>query len=195
MTDMNSGSGPEFAREYVEHLITILRGLDYAAVGRVIDLFLEARTAGNTIFFLGNGGSAATVCHFANDFGFCASPEGHTPFRCLSLTANSAFITCLANDIGYDNIFSWQLRNLMRPGDVVVGNLSQRQLAERNQSSRIRRPKRRYTGGDRRFRRGKDERDRPACDPRGDRQRRIRARRGCPHGARPLDHEILVGHS
>ena len=75
-THTNSESGPEFAREYVERLIAILRGLDYAAVGRVIDLFLEARAAGNTIFFLGNGGSAATACHFANDFGFGASPEG-----------------------------------------------------------------------------------------------------------------------
>ncbi len=116
-----NGGGPEFARGYVERLMAILRGLDCTAIGRVIDLFLEVRSKGNTIFFLGNGGSAATACHFANDFGFGASPEGHTPFRCISLTSNSAFITCLANDIGYENIFSWQLRNLMRPGDVVVG--------------------------------------------------------------------------
>ncbi len=121
MTNTRLESGHEFAREYVERLIAILRGLDFGAVGRVIDLFLDVRAKGNTIYFLGNGGSAATACHFANDFGFCASPEGHTPFRCLSLTANSAFITCLANDIGYENIFSWQLRNLMKPGDVVVG--------------------------------------------------------------------------
>jgi D-sedoheptulose 7-phosphate isomerase len=121
MNNMNAESGPEFAREYVKRLIAILHGLDYGAVGRVIDLFLEVRARGNTIYFLGNGGSAATACHFANDFGFGASPEGHTPFRCLSLTSNSAFITCLANDIGYENIFSWQLRNLMKPGDVVVG--------------------------------------------------------------------------
>jgi D-sedoheptulose 7-phosphate isomerase len=121
MANTSFESVPEFAREYVERLIAILRGLDYRAVGRVIDLFLDVRSKGNTIYFLGNGGSAATACHFANDFGFCASPEGHTPFRCLSLTSNSAFITCLANDIGYENIFSWQLRTLMKPGDVVVG--------------------------------------------------------------------------
>jgi D-sedoheptulose 7-phosphate isomerase len=39
----------------------------------------------------------------------------------VSLTSNSAVLTCLANDIGYENVFVWQLRNLMRPGDVVVG--------------------------------------------------------------------------
>jgi D-sedoheptulose 7-phosphate isomerase len=110
MTDMNSGSGPEFAREYVEHLIAILRGLDFAAVGRVTDLFLEARSAGNTIFFLGNGGSAATACHFANDFRFCASPRAH-----LSLlgTANSALSHAWSTSVM--RTFSWQLRNLMRP--------------------------------------------------------------------------------
>jgi D-sedoheptulose 7-phosphate isomerase len=111
----------EFARRYVEHLIEVLGRLDCEAVSRVIQVFLEARSKGNTIFFFGNGGSAATACHFANDMGFCASPEGSLPFRALSLTANTSFVTCLANDIGYENVFSWQLRNLMRPGDVVVG--------------------------------------------------------------------------
>jgi D-sedoheptulose 7-phosphate isomerase len=110
-----------FARRYVEHLIGVLGRLDCESVSQVIQVFLEARAKGNTIFFLGNGGSAATACHFANDLGFCASPEGNLPFRALSLTANTSFVTCLANDIGYENIFSWQLRNLMRPGDVVVG--------------------------------------------------------------------------
>lgn len=114
-------SGVEFARLYVDHLVDILRSLDCAAVARVIDLFLEARRSNNTIFFLGNGGSAATSCHFANDLGYGASPEGHTPFRALSLSANSAFLTCLANDIGYENVFAWQLRNLMCPGDPVIG--------------------------------------------------------------------------
>lgn len=113
-------SGADFARQYVEHLTNVLRRLDYEAVGRVIELFLETRSKGGTIFFLGNGGSAATASHFANDLGVCASPEGRTPFRALSLTSNNAFITCLANDMGYENVFSRQLRNLMRPGDVVV---------------------------------------------------------------------------
>lgn len=114
-------SGAEFARLYVQHLTELLNQLDYEAVGKVMDLFLEARSANKTIFFMGNGGSAATAAHFANDLGFCASPEGRTPFRSLSLTSNNAFITCLANDIGYENVFSWQLRNLMNPGDLVVG--------------------------------------------------------------------------
>jgi D-sedoheptulose 7-phosphate isomerase len=114
-------SGSLHARSYIEKVTAVLRRLDFETVGRVIDLFVQARDRGSTIFFLGNGGSAATASHFANDLGFGASPEGKTPFRALCLTSNSAFLTCLANDIGYENVFSWQLRNLMRPGDVVVG--------------------------------------------------------------------------
>jgi D-sedoheptulose 7-phosphate isomerase len=111
----------EFSHAYVERLIRVLQSLDYEAIAGVIDVFLEARERGSKIFFLGNGGSAATASHFANDLGVCASPDGRPPFRSLSLTANNAFVTCLANDFGYETIFSRQLRNLMQPGDVVVG--------------------------------------------------------------------------
>ncbi|MBI5248657.1 MAG: SIS domain-containing protein [Desulfomonile tiedjei] len=114
-------SGSLHARKYIDRVTAVLRSLDFEAVGRVIELFAQAREGGNTIFFLGNGGSAATASHFANDLGFGASPEGKTPFRAMCLASNTAFLTCLANDIGYENVFSRQLRNLMRPGDIVVG--------------------------------------------------------------------------
>ena len=116
-----SNSPEEFAKSYVRRVTEVLSRLDVEAVANVIRLFLETRARDSTIFLAGNGGSAATALHFANDLGFGASPEGHKPFRALSLTANSPFLTCLANDIGYENVFSWQLRDLMRPGDLVVG--------------------------------------------------------------------------
>lgn len=116
-----SDEGVRFARGYIAHLVDVLQRLDCHGIARVMDLFLRARSSGNTIFLLGNGGSAATSDHFANDLGFSASPEGHKPFRAVSLTSNASVLTCLANDLGYENVFTWQLRNLMRPGDVVVG--------------------------------------------------------------------------
>jgi D-sedoheptulose 7-phosphate isomerase len=126
MTDLKdiqerARSGAEFARLYVNHVAAVLQRLDCDAVAGVIEVFLEARTAGSTIFFMGNGGSAATASHFANDLAFCASPDGRRPFRAVSLSADNASITCVANDIGYESIFARQLRNLMRPGDIVVG--------------------------------------------------------------------------
>ncbi len=117
----NVGAAPDYARDYIGRLTDVLARIDPLAVGAVIDLFLEARRRGSKIFFLGNGGSAATASHFANDLGVCASPEGRRPFRAISLTDNTAFMTCLANDYGYASVFVRQLRNLMEPGDVVVG--------------------------------------------------------------------------
>ena len=121
MTNPSPGSSEEFARSYLTRIAAVLANLDIQAVAQVIEVFLEARKRDASIFFLGNGGSAATALHFANDLGVCASPEGRRPFRAVSLTANTSLITCLANDIGYENVFRWQLKNLMRPGDVVVG--------------------------------------------------------------------------
>ncbi len=111
----------EFAQGYALRLVQLLQTMDWESVSRVIELFFDARSRHGTIFFVGNGGSAATASHFANDMCVCASPEGRTPFRALSLTSNNAHLTCLANDFGYDTVFSLQLRNLMLPGDVVVG--------------------------------------------------------------------------
>ncbi len=118
---ISPGLSQEFARAYLERVTTLLTDLNIEEVARVIDLLLDARRRDATIFFMGNGGSAATALHFANDMGVCASPEGCKPFRAISLTANTSLITCLANDMGYENAFNRQLRNLMRPGDVVVG--------------------------------------------------------------------------
>ena len=121
MRDPSLRSAEDFARSYLTRVTALLEKLDTQAIARVIEVFLEARKRDAHIFFLGNGGSAATALHFANDLGVCASPEGRRPFRAVSLTANTSLITCLANDIGYENVFRWQLKNLMRPGDVVVG--------------------------------------------------------------------------
>jgi D-sedoheptulose 7-phosphate isomerase len=121
MSDVSLRSSEEFARSYLTRVTALLENLDTQAIAQVIEVFLDARKRDAHIFFLGNGGSAATALHFANDLGVCASPEGRRPFRAVSLTANTSLITCLANDIGYENVFRWQLRNLMRLGDVVVG--------------------------------------------------------------------------
>ena len=123
MKNMDDGcqSPLDYAGNYIKRLIDLLNNLNHQEIKGVIELFLEARERGSTIFFLGNGGSAATACHFANDMSVCASPEGKKPFRAISVAANMAHVTCLGNDTGYENIFTGQLRNLLRPGDVVVG--------------------------------------------------------------------------
>lgn len=110
----------DYAQGYVKRLTELLNSLDFAEIDKVVEVLIDARDRGATIFFLGNGGSAATASHFANDMGVCASPEDKKPFRAISLASNMAHVTCLGNDMGYENIFVGQLRNLLRPGDIVV---------------------------------------------------------------------------
>lgn len=109
-----------FAGAYLEYLSGVLKEIDTHAVGRFIQVLLDARERGATIYFIGNGGSAATASHFANDLAI-GTNSYEKPFRAISLTDNQAIITALGNDFGYEEIFVRQLRVLGRKGDVVVG--------------------------------------------------------------------------
>ena len=110
----------EFSRRYIRYLSSVLNEIDHEAVAHLISTLLEARSGGATIFFIGNGGSAATASHFANDLAI-GTNSYEKPFRAISLTDNNAILTALGNDFGYDSIFVRQLRILGRPGDVLVG--------------------------------------------------------------------------
>lgn len=109
-----------FAGAYFEHLSSVLKGIDAAEIGQFIHTLLDARDRGATIYFIGNGGSAATASHFANDLAI-GTNSYEKPFRVMSLTDNQAVITALGNDFGYEEIFVRQLRVLGVAGDVVVG--------------------------------------------------------------------------
>ncbi len=108
-----------FASAYVDYLARVLKSIDPGEIARFIDTLLDARERGATVFFIGNGGSAATASHFANDISIGTKPEGRQ-FRALSLTDNVAILTAVANDFGYDEVFSRQLRVHGRAGDIVV---------------------------------------------------------------------------
>lgn len=108
-----------FAGGYANYLAEVLGRLDRKAVAAFMTLVLETRNRGGRIYFIGNGGSAATASHFANDFSIgtrCAEK----PFKAISLTDNVAAMTAIANDEGYDQLFVKQLEVVMEPGDIVV---------------------------------------------------------------------------
>ena len=109
-----------FADAYLDYLRLVLRRLDTAEIGRFIETLLDARERGATIFLIGNGGSAATASHWANDLALGTNAYEH-PFRALSLTDNVSVLTALGNALGYDEIFVRQLRILGKKGDVLVG--------------------------------------------------------------------------
>lgn len=72
------------------------------------------------IFICGNGGSAANAMHIANDFTYGAGIKKKGGLKIEALTSNSSIITCLANDIGYENIFSQQLKVKANKGDLLI---------------------------------------------------------------------------
>lgn len=110
----------EFAKAYFDYLHTVLRRVDTAEIGTFVRTLLDARERGATIFFAGNGGSAATASHFANDLAI-GSNDYTRPFRVTGLADNVAVLTAIGNDFGYDQIFVRQLQVYGRPGDVLVG--------------------------------------------------------------------------
>jgi D-sedoheptulose 7-phosphate isomerase len=85
-------------------------------VARLRTLLAEDRQ----LFVFGNGGSAANASHFATDLGKGASNKLGKRFRVLCLNDNVSWMTALANDSAYDEIFSGQLMNYGRPGDMVL---------------------------------------------------------------------------
>jgi len=74
---------------------------------------------GGTVFFCGNGGSAADAQHLAAEFSgrYLIDRPG---LPAVALTTNSSAVTAIGNDYGYDQVFSRQLEGLGRPGDVLV---------------------------------------------------------------------------
>ena len=110
----------EFARGYLEYLQAVLRRIDPAEIGQFIRTLLDARERSAAIFFIGNGGSAATASHFANDLSI-GTNEYDKPFRAFSLTDNVPILTAISNDFGYEEIFVRQLRALGKSGDVLIG--------------------------------------------------------------------------
>jgi D-sedoheptulose 7-phosphate isomerase len=97
---------------------------DSIPVDLVAELIGELRSAlreNRRIFVFGNGGSAANASHFATDLGKGASDKVNKRFQVLSLNDNVSWMTALANDSAYDEVFAGQLRNYGVAGDLVLG--------------------------------------------------------------------------
>jgi len=107
-------------REYASRLAAALEMEAIERVPILAHAFLEAWDTGKTIYLCGNGGSAGNAIHLANDFTYGAGVRRGIGLRIEALPANAAVITCLANDIGYENIYSEQLRVKANAGDVLV---------------------------------------------------------------------------
>jgi D-sedoheptulose 7-phosphate isomerase len=89
------------------------------AVAAAAELILGCFENGGTVFFCGNGGSAADAQHLAAEFSgrYLVDRPG---LPALALTTNSSAVTAIGNDYGYEQVFSRQLEGIAGPGDVLV---------------------------------------------------------------------------
>lgn len=106
--------------EYVRAQKAALDSLSLTQVAKVAHLLKSAVLADKQVFAFGNGGSAANASHFATDLGKGASDKLGKRFRVMSLTDNVPWLTALGNDYDYAQVFTGQLQNFAREGDVVI---------------------------------------------------------------------------
>jgi len=109
-----------FFAGYASRLSEVLNSSDWSQVSLLASDMRNAWVNGNQVFFCGNGGSAGNAIHLANDFIYGVAKKTGGGVRAVSLSANAAVLTCLANDTGYDNIYSEQLAVLANEGDILV---------------------------------------------------------------------------
>jgi D-sedoheptulose 7-phosphate isomerase len=114
----------EFVSGYLREMQRCLESLAPADIARFLESIERAYQDDRQIYIIGNGGSAATASHMACDLAKNVYPAlSATPvrrFRVTSLTDNVAMITALANDCGYERVFSEQLHNLLQKDDLVI---------------------------------------------------------------------------
>ena len=112
--------GQEHFANYSMRLQEVLAAADWSSVYKLAEAMLESWQQGRRVFLCGNGGSAGNAIHLANDFLYGIAKTTGGGLRVMALSANSAVMTCLANDIGYDHIFSEQLAVQAQKGDLLI---------------------------------------------------------------------------
>lgn len=117
----DSDDAAAFAAGYAAYLAKVLEALDTAAIAEIANELEAARAGDHTVFFAGNGGSAATATHMVNDLVFgTRTPDGRPTFRAASLTDSTSLFTAIANDVCYEDVFVRQLQTVFRRGDRLI---------------------------------------------------------------------------
>jgi D-sedoheptulose 7-phosphate isomerase len=106
---------------YLKELAQTIEDMPRNQIWDVIYVLLDAWRRGSKVFLLGNGGSAATASHMANDLNKLVIVPGQPRFKAIALTDNIPLMTAWANDTAYENTFTEQMLNFLEPGDVAIG--------------------------------------------------------------------------
>lgn len=105
---------------YKTKLIKSINSIDNNVLQKIIHILDETQQKNSRIYVLGNGGSSATASHMVNDLGVGLKRRGIRNFNIVSLADNTPVCTAIANDIGYDNIFFMQLKDVLEKDDILI---------------------------------------------------------------------------
>jgi len=112
--------GKDFFKGYASRLQASLDSVEWAGVAQLAADIYQCWIQKKQVFICGNGGSAGNAIHLANDFIYGVAKRPGGGLRVNALAANPAVITCLANDIGYEHVYSEQLSVMANPNDVLI---------------------------------------------------------------------------
>ncbi|PTY02889.1 phosphoheptose isomerase [Opitutaceae bacterium EW11] len=115
-----SSQPPEFVTAYRRTLNHALDTHDWTSFNVLVKALRDCWTDNRQVFLCGNGGSAANAIHLANDLLYGIDKPVGKGLRVTALPANAAVMTCLANDVGYEDVFAQQLTALAQPGDILL---------------------------------------------------------------------------
>jgi D-sedoheptulose 7-phosphate isomerase len=121
MTETDSAIA-QYVHQYIDETEAALRDPFLAeGIARTVALVLKARDGGHTIFFFGNGGSASTASHMAQDLAKLTVVEGRQRIRTHSLSDHVSVILAVGNDLNFSEIYAEQMKSQGRAGDVAIG--------------------------------------------------------------------------
>jgi D-sedoheptulose 7-phosphate isomerase len=107
-------------QDYLREVSRIANEVDRSSIDKALGILYAAWKSDNQVFVIGNGGSASTATHFACDLNKWVSDKADRKFRAFSLVDNIPLVSALTNDNGWGDVYSEQLRNFFRKGDILV---------------------------------------------------------------------------
>ncbi len=113
-------SSKDLIIDYSKRLQATIASSDWSGVNLLALDMLRCWKEKRQVFFCGNGGSAGNAVHLANDFLYGIAKKTGGGLKAHALSANTAVVTCLANDVGYESIFSEQLAVQAQAGDLLI---------------------------------------------------------------------------
>ena len=113
-------NAPSFFDAYAEETAEAWKTIDPAALDRAAEILLDVYTRGAAVFSCGNGGSASIANHLQCDHVKGVRTATDLTPRVMSLSTNVELLSAIANDLGYENVFVYQLQSQSRPGDALI---------------------------------------------------------------------------